>query len=183
VAFGLFAAVALSSAIVAAQPPPDAYSFQAGVFADSARTLDCVAGPAGTTFRMYVWAWAPLSAGANYITLRFRFPGNLDSLGRRMLNPLVTNLIITDYDGGGVEWNFILSGCPVGWILLVREDFAVLDPDAAEIAIWGAPSLARNCSFVLEDLGVLANLRINNGACAPTPAAPATWGAIKGLYR
>lgn len=172
----------LTCGAAAAQPPPDAHRFHAGVYADSSRTLDCVAGSAGTVFRMYVWAWAPSSA-ANYVTIRFRFPDNIDPVGRRMLSPVVTDLIITDYATDGEEWNFIIAGCPTGWVLLVREDFEILNGGATGIAISEAPSLARNCSFVLEDIGVTATLDINGGACVATPAEPATWGAIKGLYR
>ncbi len=179
---GLSALALLWAVESAAQPPPDPAIFQAGVYADSARTLECVGGPAGTNFRQYVWAWSPTGAGATYLTIRFRFPENVGFLERPVLNGLVTNLIITDYGPGGVEWNFILSGCPTGWILLFGQDCTILDGDASEIGVSGEFSLARNCDFELEGISVLNNLRVDTEACTPTPVERSTWGAIKDMY-
>ena len=165
-----------------AQPPPDPTTFQAGVYADSARTLDCVGGPAGTAFLQYVWAWSPAGAGATYLTIRFRFPDNVGFAGRPVLNGLVTNLIISDYGSGGVEWNFILSGCPTGWILLFGQDCTILAGEASEIVISGEFSLARNCDFELEEMSVLNDLGVNSGGCTPSPTARSSWGAIKKRY-
>jgi hypothetical protein len=166
-----------------AQPPSNPDIFQTGVFADSARTVDCVGGPPGTDFRQYLWAWVPPSAGANYLTIRVRFPDSVGLNGRPVPNALVTELIITDYESGGVEWNFILAGCPTGWILLAWQDCIILAGDTSEIVISDEFSLARNCAFVIEGIGVLGNLRVGTGTCTPLPVAHSTWGAIKQMYR
>jgi hypothetical protein len=179
---GLLALALLWAAGSAAQPPPDPAIFQAGVYADSARTVECVGGPPGTVFGQYVWAWSPAGAGATYLTIRFRFPVNVGFAGRPVLNGLVTNLIISDYGSGGVEWNFILSGCPTGWILLFHQDCTILAGDASEIVISGEFSLARNCDFELEVISVLNNLRVETEACTPTPVTHSSWGAIKDMY-
>jgi len=99
------------------------------------------------------------------------------------LNALVTNLIITDYGLGGVEWNFILSGCPTGWILLFHQDCTILAGEASEIVMSGEFSLARNCDFELDGMGVLNNLRVDTATCTPSPVERSTWGAIKEIYR
>ena len=154
-----------------------------GVYADSARSVECVGGSPGTDFRQYVWAWIPDGAGASYLTIRFRFPGNVAFVERPVLNEIVSDLIIADYGSGGVEWNFILSGCPTGWLLLFRQDCTILAEDASEIVISGEFSLARNCDFELDGMGVLNNLRVDTATCTPSPVERSTWGAIKEIYR
>lgn len=156
--------------------------FQAGVFADSARTLDCVGGAVGTTFRQYLWAWLPPSAGATYVTIRINFPDNIGLIGRAILNERVMHLIETDFGDMGWEWNFLLSECTTGWILLARQDAVILTSDSSQIVISEAFSLARNCNFVLEGVSVLNNLRIGSGSCTPVSVERSTWGAVKALY-
>ena len=167
-----------------AQPPYNPEIFQAGLYADIDRTVNCVDGPAGTVFRQYLWAWVPPDAGAVYVTTRIFFPDNVAQHGRPIPNALVTRLIITDYGSGGWEWNFLLADCPSGWILLAWQDCLILDAGSSEVRISGESSLARNCAtFLLEGLSVLSNLRIGAGTCAPVPVARSRWGAIKQIYR
>jgi hypothetical protein len=180
---GLYVVALLWVSDTAAQPPPDPSLFQAGVYADSARTIECVGGPPGTDFRQYVWAWSPAGTGASYLTIRFQFPDNVGFSERPVLNDLVTNLIVSDYGIGGVEWNFILSDCPTGWILLFQQDCTILTGDASEIVIAGEFSLARNCGFELEGMSVLNNLQVETEVCKPTSVERSTWGAIKEVYK
>lgn len=167
-----------------AQPPSHPEIFQAGLYVDGNRTLDCVSGPAGTAFRQYLWAWVPPEAGAVYLTIRVRFPDNVDHSVRPVLSSLVTELYVIDFGSAGVEWTFLLlAGCPTGWILLAVQDCHILDNDSSEIAISEEFSLARNCAFALEGLSVLSNLQIGTGTCAPVSAVRSTWGTVKNMYR
>ena len=168
---------------VRAQLPPDPGTFYAGIYADSARSADCVLGPAGSSFDQYVWAWVPEELGVTYLTFRFVFPSNLDLTRRPTFNDLVSRLEIVDFGHGGIEWPVFFDGCPTGWILVFWQTCTILDDTESEIRITEEYSLSRDCDFVLDGLGVLNNLSINDPGCSFAPTRTSTWGAIKSLYR
>ena len=68
----------IGTADIHAQTPPDPGAFYAGIYADSARSADCVLGPVGSSFDQFVWAWVPEELGVTYLTFRIVFPTNLD---------------------------------------------------------------------------------------------------------
>ena len=75
---GIFSIALLGAVDVRAQPPSDPGAFYAGIYADSAWSVDCVVGPAGTSFDQFVWVWVPEELGVTYLTFRIVFPTNLD---------------------------------------------------------------------------------------------------------
>lgn len=171
------------AAVVRAQPPPNAGAFQTGVYADSARSADCVAGPAGTEFELFVWAWVPQGTGVSYLTFRFQFPPNLDLSGRPVFDERITRVEFVDFGPGGVEWTTIFDGCPSGWILVFRQACTILDEIESDFTMTEEFCLSRDCDFVLGELNVLNDLSINNPGCSFSPVASSTWGSVKRIYR
>jgi hypothetical protein len=43
--------------------------------------------------------------------------------------------------------------------------------------------MMRDCGFVLNDIGSLGDLEINDPGCALIPVGTGTWGAIKDIFR
>lgn len=175
--------LALAANTASSQTPPSPDIFHLGVYADSARTLECVEGTPASTFRLHVYVWVPEGPGGNYITVRMSLPESVGLTGRLTTGASVANVIVTDYGNGGEEWNFFLSDCPHGWILLAWQDSEVLYQESAEVAISGQFSLARNCDFVFEDIDVINNLGVGTGACASIPVSHTSWGIVKAAYK
>ena len=171
----------LSSA--SAAEPMSVDKFTVGVYGDDTRSVTCVSGSPGSIFQQVVWAWVPDELGLAYITLRFEFPVNLDLSRRPVFHDLVTDVIFTDYSEGTVEWNMIFDECPSGWIKVFSQEFVLLDEQLSRIGIRGADSMARDCTFVLNDVTVLNELIVNDPDCPVVPAVTATWGGIKSTYR
>jgi len=166
-----------------AQLPPRPDEFFAGVYADEARTMNCISGPAGSSFDIFVWGWGPLGEGLTYATLRFDFPENIDMTGRAVFNDLVIDVIIVEYDDDTVEWTMLFSECPSGWIELFRQKTVILDDSISEVGIVQRNSMMRDCGFVLNGIEVLGRLAINDPGCAFVPVETDSWGAVKNLFR
>lgn len=177
--FGVF--VCLEAAT--AQEPPDPDRFCAGLYANELRFGDCVRGPSGSGFDLYLWLWVPSGPGLNYVTLRFDFPDILELSGRPDLHELSIDLIIVDYIDGTVEWTVLFEQCPGGWTAVFRQRCILLDGAASQVRIVEAPSLARHCDFVLEGLLVMNSFSVNDPACPFTDTGSAAWGTIKSLCR
>jgi hypothetical protein len=169
--------------VASAQPPPHPGTFYAGIYADIERTVRCVEGAPGTTFEQHVWAWVPEGAGLAYITLRFDFPPNLDLTARPTFHDLMIELIITDYADGTVEWNMLFGDCPSGWLEVFTQTCMIVDENRAVIRIAGEYSMMRDCGFILHELEVLSDLRVNDPDCEQTPTWTVSWGRIKALFR
>ena len=125
----------------------------------------------------------PAGEGLTYVTLRFDFPGNIDISGRGAFNPLVTDVIILEYGDGSVEWTLLFSECPSDWVWLFGQPAVILDRSRTEIRIDGANSMIRDCSFVLNGIGVLGGVAVNEPGCAAVSAGTGSWGAVKRLFR
>jgi hypothetical protein len=108
---------------------------------------------------------------------------NLDLSAHAVFNPLVVYFIVTDYPGGTVEWNMILADCPSGWIRVFEQQCTLLDDQPSEIRILAAHSMMRDCQFVLNDLTVLNNLRLNDPGCDFVANPTTTWGTVKSSFR
>ncbi len=168
---------------VSAQLPPRPDEFFAGIYADDSRTIDCVSGPAGSSFDMIVWGWVPLDKGLTYVTLRFDFPANLALTGRPEFNGLVIDVIVVEYQDGTVEWTMLFSECPSGWIELFSQKSVILDASRSDVLIVGDNSMMRDCDFVLNDLVVLGGLAVNDPGCGFVSVDATSWGIIKSLFR
>jgi hypothetical protein len=166
-----------------AQDPPHPDRFAAGLYADDARAVTCVTGTAGAAFSQVLWAWAPPDLGLRYLTLRFAFPANLEHAGRPVFHDQVTDVIITDYVDGTVEWNLVFTDCPSGWIRVFVQECVLLDDQPARIGIHAADSMARDCTFALNDLDVLNELLLNDPGCPTVPAATVSWGGLAVRFR
>lgn len=167
----------------AAQVPPGPDEFFAGVFADDARTMNCVSGPAGSSFDIYAFAWVPPGSGLTYVTLRFDFPENIEMAVRPLFNELVIEVIVIDYDDGTVEWTMLFSECPSGWIELFRQRAGILDAARSDLLISEDNSMIRDCDFVLNDIVVLGGFAVNDPGCTFVSTDAASWGAVKSLFR
>ena len=168
---------------VFAQQPLDPDLFQVGIYADEARTVTCVAGEPGATFEQSLWAWVPQELGLAYITIRFRFPTNLDLTRRPVFHDLVSDVIYTDYASETVEWNMLLTECPSGWVRIFRQECALLDGEPSRIEILADNSMMRDCEFVLNDITVLNELTVNDPGCETVSVEGVSWGRVKALYR
>lgn len=168
---------------VSAQQPLDPYVFQVGVYADDARAITCITGLPGEFFEQTVWAWVPAELGLTYITLRFDFPANLDLHSRPVFNELVTDVIYAKYGDGTVEWNMLLTLCPSGWVRVFSQQCELLDADPSAIRILVDHSMARDCTFVLNDIAVINELTVNDPACPTVSVERASWSRVKSLYR
>lgn len=157
--------------------------FQAGIFGDDARVVTCVSGPPGSTSEQVVWVWVPDELGLAYVTLRFAFPENLDLSSRPVFHDLVTNVILTDYVDGTVEWNMLFDECPSGWVKIFSQEFVLLDDLPSRIEIHGVDSMVRDCTFVLNDVTVLNELTVNDPGCPPVSTANMIWSSLKSMYR
>ena len=181
--FSLILLICLLCGGASAQYPALPDEFYAGVYADEARTMSCISGPAGSSFDIFAWAWVPLGKGLTYVTLRFDFPANLDMSDRALFNDLVIDVIIVDYGDGTVEWTMLFSECPSGWIELFRQRTVILDDAMSGVRIVEDNSMIRDCGFVLNDIEVLGDLAVNDPACAFVPVRTGSWGAVKSIFR
>ena len=166
-----------------AQEPLDPDLFQAGIFGDLDRTVTCVSGQAGDSFRQYFWAWVPDDLGLAYITLRLEIPDNLDLSVRPTFHPLVTDFILTHYPDGTQEWNMVFSDCPSGWVQVLDQPCVFFDDQPGEINILADHSMMRDCHFVLNDLTVLNNLHLNDPDCDFVQTSVISWGRAKSMFR
>ncbi len=165
------------------QPPLNPDLFQAGVYADDARTLNCITGSAGDRFDQVIWAWVPDSRGLAYITLRLELPANLDLSARPRFNELVGDVIITEYNNGTSEWNMLLEECPSGWVRVFSQECVLLDDQPARIGIQAEHSMMRDCTFFLNDLAVLAELSLNDPGCEVLSRTSISWSSVKSIFR
>ena len=156
--------------------------FRIGGYADTDRELTCVTGPAGTVFHHVLWAYVPDSLGLVYLTVRLKFPANLDLSRRPVFNDRVFEVIYSDYPGGTLEWNMLFNECPSGWIQAFSHEIVLLDETPGAIEILGAHSMMRDCTFVLNDVAVVNSLGLNTPDCPPVPVAPTRWDHLKSLY-
>jgi hypothetical protein len=168
---------------VFAQPPLNPNLFQVGIYADEAHTVTCVVGEPGATFEQSLWAWVPQELGLAYITIRFRFPTNLDLTSRPLFHELVSDVIFSDYVENTVEWNMLLTECPSGWVRIFRQECALLDGEPSRIGILADDSMMRDCDFVLNDIAVLNELTVNDPGCGLVGVQAVSWGRVKSLYR
>lgn len=176
-------AIVLLGLLLTSATPAHATLLQVGVYADEARTIDCVDGPLGGSFEQTVWAWVPRDRGLIYVTLRFDFPDGLDRSARPVFHESIDDLIVTDYADGTTEWNMILDGsCPGGWVQLFRQRCVIESTQRMRIGIRGQHSMIRACDFVLEDVVVVSELEVNDPACETVPRASEQWGALKGRF-
>jgi len=165
-----------------AQEPLNPHLFQIGGYANEARSIYCVSGPAGTIFEQYIWAWVPENFGLAYITIRFNFPANLDLSSHPIFNDLVTDVIYTDYPEGTVEWNMIIADCPSGWVKIFTQEYQMSDEEAAQISILGEFSMMRDCTFILNDVVVMNELLLNDPACPTVPVVDLSWDCFKSYF-
>jgi hypothetical protein len=179
----LILTVTLLCGTLSAQAPPRPDEFFAGIYADGSREMDCISGPAGASFDIFAIGWVPLEAGLNYVTLRIDFPANIELSGRPALNDLITELIVIDYDDGTSEWTMLFSQCPSGWIELFSQKTVILDPSGSDVTIVGDDSMIRDCDFILNGLGVLGGLAVNDPACEFVSVENTGWGAVKSIFR
>ncbi|MFT5232504.1 MAG: hypothetical protein ACI9UK_000384 [Candidatus Krumholzibacteriia bacterium] len=158
--------------------------FQVGLYADDARSITCVTGSAGDQFEQILWAYVPEDLALTYLTVRFRFPENLDLSARPNFNDQIGTVLYTDYVMNTVEWNMIFSGCPTGWVKVFSQPCVLQNSQPARIEILGQNSLTRDCAFFeLNDLVVLNELEVNNPECTAVSARPHRWGTVKAAYR
>ena len=173
----------LTAGLARAQDPPRPDLFYLGVFADEARAVDCVTGPVGATFTQVGWAWAPPDRGLAYVTYRFEFPANLDLTRRPELHPLVAELIITPYGDGTSEWNFVFAECVGGWVRVFAQECTITSTAPGTVRTVAHHSMIRDCDWVLNDVEILGDLRVNEPGCGTVPATAASWGTVRSLYR
>ena len=158
--------------------------FQLGVYADQTRSVTCISGVAGAEFDQILWAYVPKDLALSYITIRFRFPDNIDFSRRPTFNDQVSLVVYTDYVADTVEWNMVFNGCPTGWVKVFSQRCVMLDDQPSTIEILGPNSLTRDCTFfILNDVVVLNELSINDAECTTVPSATQSWGAIKSNFR
>jgi hypothetical protein len=165
-----------------AQDPLNPQLFQVGGYADEDRTLTCVTGAAGTIFEHSLWVWVPENSGLAYITIRFRFPDNIDLNSHPVFNDLVTGVIYTDYPEGTVEWNMIIADCPSGWFKVFTQECVLLNDELSKLAILGEFSMMRDCTFILNDVVVLNELLLNDPACSGVPVEELSWDCLKSCF-
>jgi len=170
----------LAGSAARAQAPRD---YSVGLWGDDARTVTCVTGAAGDVVPVEGWAWSPGEQGLRYVTLRLAIPADVEPVGRPVFHPLVTDVVITPYVDGTVEWNMLLTDCPPGWVRVFTQDYRLLDTAPSVLAIHGANSWIRDCTFALNEPEVLNDLGINDPGCGSVPAAPVAWGALHAGYR
>jgi len=111
--------------------------FQVGIYADETRSVTCLSGEAGAEFDQILWAYVPENLALSYITIRFRFPENLDVSRRPTFNDQVSLVVYTDYVADTVEWNMVFSGCPTGWVKVFSQRCVMLDDQPSTIEILG----------------------------------------------
>lgn len=163
-----------------AQDPRD---YSVGFWADDTRTVTCVTGAPGAVVPVQAWAWSPGDAGLRYVTLRIAFPADLEPIGRPTYDPLVTDVVITPYVDGTSEWNLLFTDCPTGWVRVFTQDYRLLDDAPSVLAIHGANSWIRDCTFTLNEPEVLNELAVNEPGCGFVPDAGLAWGALHARYR
>ena len=160
-----------------------AAEFQVGVFGDDERNVTCVTGPPGAVFEQVAWVQVPNGLGLAYVTLRFDFPTNLDLSSAPVFNELMTRAIMTDFPDGTVEWNMIFAGCPSGWVRLFSQDCELLDDQPSRIGIIDVRSMVRDCTFILNDVVIMNEMKVNTPGCTTVSVDRLTWGGIKSSYR
>jgi hypothetical protein len=131
----------------------------------------------------HVWAWIPEDTGLVYITLRFDFPPNLNLTSRPTFHELLTELVVSEYSDGTTEWNMLFVECPSGWLEIFTRTCVIIDRHPAVIRIAGEHSMVRDCGFILNDIEVLSDLRINDSECDQISSRGVTWGGMKELFR
>ena len=179
----LAAALVLAILCISLPNPLRAEACRVGAWLDSGRTATCVTGGPGTVFRQEAFAYAPEPAGLAYVTFRLRFPPNIEIVGRPQLSDHVSGTVFTSFADGTEEWNFIVTGCPAGWVPIFGLDCRILDTEPALMEIRATGSLLRDCTFVLNGVVVQAEVRVNDPDCDPLPLRGTTWAGLKALYR